>query len=57
MSRSELYSKAVSDYVESQRFAGVRERLDTVYASAPAESELDPDIARAQTRSLAKERW
>ncbi|MGE0581849.1 MAG: CopG family transcriptional regulator [Steroidobacteraceae bacterium] len=57
MSRSELYSKAVSDYVENQRFVGVRERLDAVYAAAPADSELEPDIARAQANSLTRERW
>ena len=52
MSRSELYSRAVSEYVESQRFVGVRERLDAVYAAAPAESELDTGIAQAQAHSL-----
>ena len=57
MSRSELYSRAVSEYVESQRFVGVRERLDAVYAAAPAESELDTGIAQAQAHSLTNERW
>jgi hypothetical protein len=57
ISRSELYSRAVSDYVESQRFVGVRERLDAVYAAAPADAELDPDVVQAQTNSLTRERW
>src|SRR5580700_6419740 len=31
MSRSELYAKAVAEYVKGERFVGVRERLDAVY--------------------------
>jgi metal-responsive CopG/Arc/MetJ family transcriptional regulator len=57
VSRSELYAQAVAEYVKSQRFAGVRERLDAVYKAAPEDSELDPLIASAQTASLSKEDW
>ena len=35
MSRSELYSTAISEYLKAQRGVGVRERLDAVYAITP----------------------
>jgi metal-responsive CopG/Arc/MetJ family transcriptional regulator len=56
-SRSQLYANAVADYIKGERFLGVRERLDHVYAQAPGESELDPLLAQAQARSLPKEKW
>lgn len=34
MARSELYSKAIAEYLERHRAAGVRERLDSVFAAA-----------------------
>ena len=57
MSRSELFTRAVAEYVKGERFVGVRERLDAVYGAHPEESELDPALALLQVRSLAKERW
>ena len=56
-SRSELYSNAVSAYVNSEKFSGVRERLDAVYHVNPEESALDPVLERGQARSLPKVRW
>jgi metal-responsive CopG/Arc/MetJ family transcriptional regulator len=56
-SRSELYANAVAEYVKGERFLGVRERLDAVYSANPDESELDPVMDRAQTRSLPEEEW
>jgi predicted transcriptional regulator len=35
-SRSELYANAVSAFVNSERFSGVREKLDAVYADGMA---------------------
>ena len=58
MSRSELYSKAVADYVNSERFFGVRERLDSLYGGSDSQdSRLDPALAQLQAASLAKEDW
>jgi metal-responsive CopG/Arc/MetJ family transcriptional regulator len=57
MSRSELYSRAVAEYVRAERFLGVRERLDAVYQAHPEYSRLDPFIEQAQARSLPKKRW
>lgn len=57
MSRSELFTRAVAEYVKGERFLGVRERLDAVYGAHAGESDLDPAIQELQARSLPKERW
>jgi hypothetical protein len=56
-SRSELYSNAVSAYVNSERFLGVREKLDAVYGQNVDDSAVDPLLSKAQARSLPKEKW
>jgi metal-responsive CopG/Arc/MetJ family transcriptional regulator len=56
-SRSQLYANAVSAYVASERFSGVRERLDAVYGSYSDDSTLDSMLAAAQARSLPNEKW
>lgn len=56
-SRSELYARALAEFVRSERFLGVRERLDAVYGADPAQSELDPALARAQSRAVADGEW
>ena len=56
-SRSELYANAVSAYVNSERFLGVREKLDAVYGPNVDDSALDPVLARAQGRALPKDEW
>lgn len=57
ISRSELYTKAVAEYVKTESVVGVRERLDEVYKAQSEESALDPAIETLQTRSLPKEKW
>jgi metal-responsive CopG/Arc/MetJ family transcriptional regulator len=56
-SRSELYSNAVSAYVNSERFSGVREKLDAVYGQNVDDCAVDPLLAKAQARSVPKETW
>ena len=56
-SRSELYANAVSAFVNSERFSGVREKLDAVYGDGGQDSAFEPLLASAQARSLAKEKW
>jgi hypothetical protein len=56
-SRSELYANAVKAYVISERFSGVREKLDAVYGPDGEESALDPLLAEEQDRSLSREKW
>ena len=56
-SRSELYANAVTAYVNSERFSGVREKLDAVYGDDEEDSAIDPFLADAQARSLPREKW
>jgi antitoxin MazE6 len=55
MSRSELYSRAVAEYVAEHRSACVRERLDEVYGAAP--TSMEPSLLDAQAASLPDEDW
>jgi len=56
-SRSELYANAVTAYIHSERFAGVREKLDAVYGNNEEDSAVDRLLADAQVRSLPREKW
>lgn len=55
MSRSELYTTAVAEYIAEYRATGVRERLDQVYGATG--SELDDSILELQDASLPQEEW
>ena len=55
LSRSQLYTRAVSEFVARHQREGVTERLDAVYGGDEAASRLDPAIAALQARSLAVE--
>lgn len=55
MSRSELYSRALSDYLEDRLERAVTRRLDQVYSNE--DSTLDPELARLQSASLPREEW
>lgn len=55
VSRSELYARALSDFLEKRLDRRVTERLDEVYARE--ESGLDPALARLQAASLPHEEW
>ncbi len=55
LSRSGLYARAIAEFVEKNRGIGVREALDSVYASE--ESEVDEALARMQGAGLADEGW
>lgn len=55
MSRSGLYSRAIAEFVEKNRGLGVREALDSIYASE--ESKIDEALARMQAASLPDESW
>jgi predicted transcriptional regulator len=56
-SRSELYANAVTAFVNSERYEGVRERLDSVYGGKGEDSAIDPLLADAQAQSLPRENW
>tara|TARA_B100000315_G_scaffold42129_1_gene37030 strand:+ start:911 stop:1147 length:237 start_codon:yes stop_codon:yes gene_type:complete len=55
LSRSELYSTAISDYVRSRHNEAVTEALNKVYEKE--ESSLNPIIDAMQQNSLPKEKW
>jgi metal-responsive CopG/Arc/MetJ family transcriptional regulator len=55
MSRSELYSKAVSNYINAHKNEAVTKALDQIYAKE--KSKIDPVINVMQLRSLPKEAW
>lgn len=53
--RSELYAKALRDYLSEHRGEGITERLDEVYGAE--DSSLDPVMAALQERSLSEDEW
>ena len=55
MSRSELYSKAVSIFISTHKNEAVTEALDKIYAQE--KSEIDSAVKVMQLKSLPKEEW
>ena len=55
MSRSELYSRAVSLFIKAHKNEAVTEALDKIYAKE--KSEVDSAINIMQLKSLPKEEW
>jgi metal-responsive CopG/Arc/MetJ family transcriptional regulator len=55
ISRSQLYAKAVEEFVTEHTRTGVRENLDQVYAAES--STMDPALARAQAAAITREDW
>ena len=55
MSRSELYSKAVSIYISTHKNEAITEALDKIYAKET--SEIDSAINMMQLKSLPREEW
>ena len=57
VSRSELYAKAVLNFVERYRRENLTEKLNEVYSGNESISELDPNLAAMQTQSLKRDAW
>jgi metal-responsive CopG/Arc/MetJ family transcriptional regulator len=55
MSRSELYTKAVSSYIKDHRNDDVTNILNEIYAGE--KSSLDPIIQNLQLTSFPKDQW
>ncbi len=55
VSRSELYAKAIAEFLNSQREDSITERLNDLYSRRTAK--LDPGLQRAQLQSLEKDTW
>jgi metal-responsive CopG/Arc/MetJ family transcriptional regulator len=55
MSRSALFTVAVSEYLEQHAEESVTARLNAIYAKE--NSALDPALTELQSRSLTEEQW
>jgi metal-responsive CopG/Arc/MetJ family transcriptional regulator len=55
VSRSELYAKALANFLEAREERAITEALNRVYPRE--ESTLDPALRRMQTKSLEREEW
>jgi len=55
VSRSELYAKAVAEFLKQQSDEAITERLNEVYSRQPAA--VDPALHRAQMKTFAKDVW
>jgi metal-responsive CopG/Arc/MetJ family transcriptional regulator len=55
MSRSELYTHAIVEFLSKQQSRRVTARLDEVYAHE--DSSLSPPLVQLQARSLLHEEW
>ena len=55
ISRSELFTKAISEYLEAHKYLDVTESLNRVYREGS--SSLDEKIMEMQLNSIEKEIW
>ncbi len=55
VSRSELYARALAEFIAKHRAEQVTQRLNAVYATEP--STLEPAWAQVQGRLLARDEW
>lgn len=54
ISRSQLYSKAVSEFTKSHKNQNITEKLNSIYSD---ETEFDKELYVMQSRSIPKEEW
>jgi predicted transcriptional regulator len=55
ISRSQLYSSALAEFLERQKSRAITEKLNEIYSKQPAK--LDPAVQRAQLKALPNESW
>jgi metal-responsive CopG/Arc/MetJ family transcriptional regulator len=55
VSRSELYARAIAEFLKGKQENSITERLNGVYSRRPAK--LDSCLHRAQLKSLTEEAW
>jgi metal-responsive CopG/Arc/MetJ family transcriptional regulator len=55
VSRSELYAKAIAEFLKSRQADAITERLNDVYSRTPAK--VESGLHRAQLKSLEKDAW
>ena len=55
ISRSELYARAIAEFLDDQQGNAVTQRLNEVYSRQTAK--LDSGLHRAQLKSLSRDVW
>ncbi|MGB7761474.1 MAG: hypothetical protein WBL61_16710 [Bryobacteraceae bacterium] len=55
VSRSELYARAIAEFLKGQQRDAITERLNDLYSQHPAK--VDAGLHRAQLKSLPKDAW
>jgi metal-responsive CopG/Arc/MetJ family transcriptional regulator len=55
LSRSELYARALAEFLAKHQQDRITHRLNAVYSAE--DSRLDPGFAKAQLESLPRESW
>jgi len=55
VSRSQLYARAIEEFVNRQQGNAITERLNDVYSRIPAK--VEPALERAQLKSLQEDAW
>jgi metal-responsive CopG/Arc/MetJ family transcriptional regulator len=55
VSRSELYARALAEYLAKHETDQITQRLNAVYAAA--DGRLDPALTKAQLETLPREAW
>jgi metal-responsive CopG/Arc/MetJ family transcriptional regulator len=57
ISRSELFQRAMQEFLRENKSRGVTEALNQVYGKGREKAELDPVLAKLQAASIPKEDW
>ncbi len=57
MSRSQLYSSAIAQYVVAYRSKGVTAQLNAVHEEEAGHGEVDPAVLELQNLSVSTEEW
>ena len=55
VSRSQLYARAIEEFLEAQGGNAITQRLNDVYSRVTAK--VEPALERAQLKSLQKDAW
>ena len=55
VSRSQLYARAIAEFLQARQDGAITERLNEVYARKPAK--VESALHRAQLKSLEKDAW
>ncbi|MBM3494807.1 MAG: hypothetical protein FJX72_10905 [Armatimonadetes bacterium] len=57
ITRSEVYQRAVTEFIESHREAATTEALNRIYGPGGEDSSIDPVLEKLQLGSLRQKDW